>query len=104
MTASPFDHPLLGGLLGDEDVAAQLSADADLTQMTVFESALAIAEGAEGVIPADAAAAIAQRLASFAPDAADLRQGTIKDGVVVPELIRQMRAQVGEPHSRFLHF
>lgn len=104
MSASPFDHPLLGGLLGDEDVAAQLSADAELTQMTVFESALAIAEGAEDVIPADAAAAIAQRLASFAPDPADLREGTIRDGVVVPALIRQMRAQVGEPHGRFVHF
>jgi 3-carboxy-cis,cis-muconate cycloisomerase len=104
VTASPLDHPLLGGLLGDAEVAAQLSADADLTQMTLFESALAIAEGAEEVIPADAAAAIAQRLASFAPDVAGLRGGAVKDGVVVPALIRQMRAHVGEPHGRFVHF
>lgn len=104
MSAALGDHPLLGGLLGDEEVAAQLSADADLLQMTVFESALAIAEGAEGAIDKDAAAAIAQALATFTPDVTAIRAGAAKDGVTVPELVRQMRAHIGDPYGRLLHF
>lgn len=97
-------NDLLAGLLGDAEVAAQLSADAELMQITVFESALAIAEGAEGVIPAEAAAAIAQKLATFTPDMDALRAGAVKDGVIVPALVNQMRAHVGETQGRFVHF
>jgi 3-carboxy-cis,cis-muconate cycloisomerase len=104
VSSSPFDHPLLGGLLGDEETAALFTADAELLQMTVFESALAIAEAAEGVIPAEAGAAIAGKLQSFVPDVAALRAGAARDGVVVPELVRQMRVQVGETHAAFVHF
>jgi 3-carboxy-cis,cis-muconate cycloisomerase len=103
MTSSATSD-LLAGLLGDAEVAAQLSADAELLQVTVFESALAIAEGAEGVIPAEAAAAIAQKLATFTPDTAALREGALKDGVIVPALVNQMRAHVGEAQGRFVHF
>jgi 3-carboxy-cis,cis-muconate cycloisomerase len=95
---------VLSGLLGDEELAAQFTAEAELLQMTVFESALAIAEAAEGVIPVAAGAAIAEKLQSFVPDIADLRTGTAKDGVVVPELVRQMRAHVGETHAEWVHF
>ena len=33
MHVSPFDHPLLFGLLGDEEAAALFSADAELRAM-----------------------------------------------------------------------
>ncbi len=104
MSVSVFDHPFLSGLLGDEAVGACFSVDADLAAMLVFEEALAVAEAEEGVIPKGAAAAISKACASFKPDLEKLRQGTARDGVVVAELVRQLREAVGEPHARQVHF
>jgi len=72
--------------------------------MLAFERALAGAEAECGVISRDAEGAIVSALASFRPDTAKLRAGVAKDGVVVPELVRQIRAVVGEPHNAFVHF
>jgi 3-carboxy-cis,cis-muconate cycloisomerase len=104
MTVSPFDHPYLSGLLGDEPVAALFSAAAELEAMLAFEVALAKAEAAEGLIPVEAAKAIADTAHRFSPDVASLRDATARDGVVVPDLVRQLRAAVGEPHGRHVHF
>ena len=104
MTVSPFDHPLLSGLLGDEEAARHFSLEADIAAMLAFERTLAEAEAEHGVIPHDAAAAIAKALASFRPDTAKLRAGVARDGVVVPELVRQIRAAAGEQHGEFVHF
>lgn len=103
MTVSPFDHPLLSGLLGDEEAARHFSVEADIAAMLGFERALAEAEAECGVIPHEAEAAIVKALASFRPDTAKLRAGVTNDGVVVPELVRQLRAAVGEPHGEFVH-
>jgi 3-carboxy-cis,cis-muconate cycloisomerase len=103
MVAPPTDQPLLSNLLGDSQVEALFSADAELLHMTLFESALAVAEGAEGVISAEAAAAIAERLQDFVPDREALRRAAARDGVVVPDLVRQMRSHVGAPHDQFVH-
>ena len=99
-----FDHPWLAGLVGDAEVAALLGPEAELAAMLAFETALAAAEARRGVIPADAAAAIAAALAGFRADMAALAAATARDGVVVPELVRQLRAAVGEPHAARLHF
>ncbi|WP_027167675.1 3-carboxy-cis,cis-muconate cycloisomerase [Mesorhizobium sp. WSM3224] len=104
MTVSPFDHPLLSGLLGDEEAARHFSVEADIDAMLTFERALAEAEAERGVIPRDAEAAIIEALASFRPDTAKLRAGVTKDGVVVPELVRQIKAIVGEQYREFVHF
>lgn len=104
MTASPFDHPFLSGLLGDEEVSACFSAQAEIEAMLVFEAALAVAEAGAGVIPAEAGVAIEAALSGFRPDMARLREATARDGVAVPELIGQLRAAVGEPHGRHVHF
>ncbi|WP_217569755.1 3-carboxy-cis,cis-muconate cycloisomerase [Mesorhizobium sp. GbtcB19] len=103
MTVSPFDHPLLSGLLGDEEAARHFSVEADIAAMLDFERALAEAEAECGVIPRDAESAIVKALAAFRPDTAKLRAGVTKDGVVVPELVRQIRVAVGEPHGEFVH-
>ncbi|HET9068528.1 MAG TPA: 3-carboxy-cis,cis-muconate cycloisomerase [Amaricoccus sp.] len=97
-------HPWLAGLLGDAEVEGLIGPDADLAAMLAFETALAGAEAAAGVIPADAGAAIAAELAGFRPDMGALAAATARDGVVVPELVRQLRAAVGEPHAAHLHF
>lgn len=103
MTASPFDHAFLSGLLGDAETGACLTAEADVAAMIRFERALAEAEGAEGVIPAEAAQKIAAAASSFEPEMAPLREGMRRDGVVIPELVRQLRAAVGEPHAKYVH-
>lgn len=104
MSVSPFEHPHLGDLLGDADVSAFFSADAERSAMLRFEVALAVAEAQAGVIPAEAAAAIASALSTFEPDTEALRRGTARDGVVVPELVRQIRGAVGGDAAAYVHY
>lgn len=104
MTVSLFDHPYLRGLVGDEEVASLFSAAAELETMLAFEVALAKAEAAEGIIPVAAAHTIEDVAHRFSPDVESLREATARDGVVVPDLVRQLRAAIGEPHGKHLHF
>ncbi|GLQ80791.1 3-carboxy-cis,cis-muconate cycloisomerase [Mesorhizobium huakuii] len=104
MTVSPFDHPLLSSLLGDEETARHFSVEAEIAAALAFEGALAEAEADNGIVGLDAAAAIVAALNSFRPDTGLLRAGVAKDGVMVPELVRQIRAAVGEPHGASVHF
>ncbi|MCR6500623.1 3-carboxy-cis,cis-muconate cycloisomerase [Shinella sp. CPCC 101442] len=104
MTVSPFDHPYLSGLVGDAEVAGLFSMAAELEAMLAFEVALAKAQADQGVIPAAAADAIAAAAHRFAPDVASLREATARDGVVVPDFVRQLRTVIGEPHGKHLHF
>ncbi|KQW29541.1 3-carboxy-cis,cis-muconate cycloisomerase [Rhizobium sp. Root274] len=103
MTASVFDHPILFGLLGDQEVAGQFTAAAELQAMLAFEVALANAEAEEGLIPKAAAQAIAGLAEHFVADLDALNQATARDGVVIPDLVRQWRAALGE-HASHLHF
>lgn len=104
MSFSPFDHPVLSGLLGDDETARHFSAVAEIEAMLVFERALAEAEAGEGIIESEAAAAIVAALGTFKPDLAALKAGVGQDGVVVPELVRQLRAAIGKPHDKAVHF
>ena len=96
MSAIAFDHPFLSGLLGDEETAAYFSAEADIRAMLQFEAALARAQAAHDIIPLSAAETISAACAGFAPDIGSLRTATARDGVVIPELVRQLRAAAGE--------
>jgi len=104
MAVSPFDDPLLSGLLGDEEIAPQFSPEADFEELNYFEEALARAEAAEGLIPEAAAEAISLACAAFEPDTALVRQAAARDGVIVPEYVRQLRERIGPPHAEHLHF
>ncbi|MCO6388006.1 3-carboxy-cis,cis-muconate cycloisomerase [Aliihoeflea sp. 40Bstr573] len=104
MSASPFDHPFLTGLLGDVEIAARFSADADIAAMVRFEIALARAEAAEGVIGSDSVDAIERGLSNFEPDMSALRDGVARDGVVIPALVKAMRQTVETPHGEKVHF
>ncbi|MBB3424301.1 3-carboxy-cis,cis-muconate cycloisomerase [Rhizobium sp. BK312] len=104
MSVSPFDHPFLSGLLGDEEIAAYFSAKADIRAMLSFEAALAQVEGRHGLIPQEVAAHIAKVCADFEPDLQSLRRATTSDGVVVPDLVRQLRKAVGEDAGKHVHF
>ncbi|KQQ89426.1 3-carboxy-cis,cis-muconate cycloisomerase [Aureimonas sp. Leaf324] len=92
--------PLLDALTGDPEIAALFLPDAEIAALLRVEAALARAQGALGAIePADAAR-IEAAVADFEPDEPALRQGLARDGVVVPELVRQLREAAGEagPH------
>ncbi|TXI10774.1 MAG: 3-carboxy-cis,cis-muconate cycloisomerase, partial [Rhizobium sp.] len=104
MSVSPFDHPFLSGLLGDEEIAGYFSAKADIGAMLAFEASLARVEAQHGLIAQDAAAHIAEVCASFEPDLSSLKKATASDGVVVPDLVRQLRRAVGEDAGKHVHF
>ena len=97
------DAAPLAGLLGDAEIAALFSAEADLAAMLQVEAELARAEAACGVIPAEAGEAVAAACRSFRPDLGSLAAAAERDGVIVPELVRQLRAHVGPPHAAHVH-
>ena len=99
MTSSVFDHPYMGGLFADEAASAEWSASAQLPRLIAFERALTEALVAVGdVTKADGAAALAA-LDAFSPDIDGLREGVAKDGLVVPALVRQLRAACDAPKA-----
>ncbi|MDF1736586.1 MAG: 3-carboxy-cis,cis-muconate cycloisomerase [Minwuia sp.] len=104
MAISALDHPLLAGLLGDPEIAAWFTPEAEVDAMLRFEDALSRAEAACGVIPELAATEITAMISGFRPDLSALGQASARDGLIVPELVRQLRAAVAEPHRAHLHF
>ncbi|WP_337270669.1 3-carboxy-cis,cis-muconate cycloisomerase [Oryzifoliimicrobium ureilyticus] len=104
MAFSPFEHPFLSGLLGDEEIAPYLSADADIKAMLRFEAALAEAEARLGLIPAEAAEDIVAACDRFEPDVAKLKVAVGQDSVVIPELVKQLRQAVGGTSAEYVHF
>jgi 3-carboxy-cis,cis-muconate cycloisomerase len=102
MAVSPFDHPLYRDLLGDDEVAGHFAGEREWAQYVRFETALARAAAAEGLIPEAAAEAIAT--AVFHPDETAIRAATARDGVPIPEFVRQLRQHVGERYAAHVHF
>jgi 3-carboxy-cis,cis-muconate cycloisomerase len=100
----PFFPPILNQLVGDAEIEAFFSDTADLQSMLAFEAALARAEAKFGFIPVEAAHKISEVCADVEFDLEKLALGMEKDGVVVPELIRQLRERIGEPYARYAHF
>lgn len=94
---------LLSTLAGDAEIEALLSDAAQLDAMLVFERALAEASAEAGFIPDDAAAAIETATGGFTPDWDGLEAGMAQDGVVVPALVKQLRAALPEAHRAALH-
>ncbi len=71
--------------------------------MLGFEAALARAEAIHGLISHEAARHIDTSCATFEPDVFRLRTATARDGVVVAELVKQLREAVGSPYSDCVH-
>ena len=94
---------LISALAGDPETAALLSDQAQLDAMLAVERALAEASADADWIGAADAAAIANTITDFQPDWPALESGMAQDGVVVPALVRQLRAQLPEPHRDALH-
>lgn len=79
------------------------SLEAELDAMLCFEVALAGAEAECGLIPGEAVGAIVAGAEAFRPDMERLAAATARDGLAVPELVRQLRASVGGEHAEHLH-
>lgn len=91
-----FDHPWLGGLFGDDEMRALWSPQAQLEGMRRFEAAWSRALGQAGMADTGQAEQAARAIEGMQFDLADLRTGTAHDGVVVPALVRQMKAAAGD--------
>lgn len=104
MAVSPLDSALLGPLFGDAEAAAHFSDDAEIAAMVVVERALARAQGATGVIPPEAAAAIDAGLDGFAPDRSALAAGAVSAGVPVPALVAALRKALTPEAGQWLHW
>lgn len=96
-------HPVLQALVGDEEVGALFSNEAELSAMLRVEAALAEAEAKVGLIGGEAARRITEVCGSFRADWTKLSEGLARDGVIVPDFVKQLRAAVGEPHGRSVH-
>jgi 3-carboxy-cis,cis-muconate cycloisomerase len=96
-----FQHSqLLSPLLGDDEISALFSVEADIAAMLEYEVALAVAQAKLGFIPADAAVEISTAMTSFVADQLKLREGVGRDGMTVPALVTQLKAHT----NQHLHF
>lgn len=104
MSICAFEHPLLSGLLGDESLAEWFSVPREIDAMLHFETALARAQEDAGLIPAGVADKIREACVTFTPDVDAMNAATMRDGVIVPHFIHQLRVAVGEPEAAHIHF
>jgi 3-carboxy-cis,cis-muconate cycloisomerase len=95
---------LLATLFGDEQIANVFSDQVFIQHMLEVEVALTKVQGRLGIIPSEAAQTIASTALNLDVDMARLREDTIKDGVPVAGLVRQVRKFVGEPSSIYIHW
>jgi 3-carboxy-cis,cis-muconate cycloisomerase len=86
-----FEHPWLGALFGDEAISALWSAPTQLDHYRAFETALAHALEAVGDIPDGHGRKAAEIINTHPIDMVRLSQATARDGLPVPELVRQWR-------------
>lgn len=104
MSNSVFSHPVLSGLFARDDIGALFEFEAEVSAMLKFEAALALAQADAGLIDAEVADEIAIACDGFSPDIAALRAATAVDGVVVPELVRQLKEVLSSEARQFIHF
>ncbi|MFD2236011.1 3-carboxy-cis,cis-muconate cycloisomerase [Aureimonas populi] len=95
--------PLLSSLAGDAQIAALFAPEADIRAMLEVEAALAEAQGALGILSPVVAARIASVCRDIRPDEEAIRRGLVRDGVPVPELVRQLRAAIDSDHADDVH-
>jgi 3-carboxy-cis,cis-muconate cycloisomerase len=88
-----FDHPWLGSLFGDTEIADLFSADAQLAHFRAFEVALARALGAFGCVPMEQGRDAAEAIIEARIDITSLANATLRDGLPIPDFVSQLRAK-----------
>lgn len=105
MAGSVFDSPLYARLFPVGGVGRLFSDSADIRAMLLVEGALAKAQGARGIIPADSAEAIARAAMEVQIDPATLAAPTGENGVCVPGLVAAFRHEMQAPdHAQYVHW
>ncbi len=104
MIPNPLDSALYGPLFSDPEVAALFSDEDTVRAMLEVEAALARVEGRLGVIPREAANAIAAAARSLKPDLREFGRGTEKSGIPVIALVEQLRAALDAESAPFVHW
>lgn len=104
MVVSPFEHPFLSGIAGRAEIDDILGTAAEIRAMLAFETALAEATAEVGMIPEKAVFEIQAAASSYQPDWSRLKSGTMRDGVVVPELIASLKEAVSEETRPAVHY
>ena len=92
------------GLLSDPKTRDLLSEKQHIKYLLQVEAELALAQGDVGVIPQDAALAIAEAARQSRPLPQELAAGMAKDGVPIPELLKHLRSDLSRDHARWVHF
>lgn len=103
-TISGTDSVLLGGLFGSATMARLFDDRARIQAMLDFEAGLAAAEAECGIVPADAAAEIADACSADLYDAATLGGATILSGNPAIPLVKALTEKVGGDAARFVHW
>lgn len=104
MSYTPYNAPLLAGLLGDRELTTFFSVANDLQAYKDFEIALVRAQCAIGIMSEAAASALMSAFSQFEPDMRAISEQCAIDGVTVPEFVRQLKGQVTSDHAEFVHY
>lgn len=105
MAGSLFDSALFAGLFPTGEAGRLFTDSAEIRAMLLVEGALARVQGAQGVIPDTAAAAIARAAMEVQIDPAALAGPTGQNGVCVPALVAAFREAMQAPeHAQYVHW
>lgn len=103
MASTVFDSDIFKDVFGTADMRAVFSDDGTLASYVCVEIALAVAQGRTGVIPPEAAQAIAARAPKVVLDRAALKRDAENVGYPILGLVRQLSAALGEA-GRYVHW
>lgn len=104
LTISPFDSELYHSLLSDPEASCYLGDDAQIRAMLKVEAELALAQADCGLIPENAARAIAQMATDIDLPASALVAETGNAGVPVPALVKELKKNLPIEYARWVHF
>ena len=105
MPATPLDSAIYRDLLGDGEIAGLFTDNAELRAMLLVEGALAEAQAAQGLIPAESAEVIARAAREVQLDPAALAAATGRNAVPVPALVAAFRDALAAPeHAQYIHW
>lgn len=90
-------------LFGDPDIAALFADEAMFDRYLRFEIELALAVGDCELAPAETAKSAVRAMEGFQPDFAAIDAALAKDGLPIPEWVRQLKAHVGGNGESVVH-
>jgi 3-carboxy-cis,cis-muconate cycloisomerase len=104
MSVNPADSAVFGTLYGSDAMRAVFDDRAFFRHMLDVEAALARVQGRLGLIPADAAAAIAAAVEMVALDEAELAESVRNVGYPVVAVVRALTRAAGPEAGRWTHW